>query len=436
MNHILLIPTGLSDEPAAELEGKTPLELAFTPHLDFLAKAGRVGRAQHTPSRFYPGTDVTCLSTLGYNPEEYFTGRGALEAAELGVELGSDEVAFRLNFVTVDQDRLVDYKAGQLPTKEAKALINFLNKRLANENLRFVAGRTYRHLAVFRAKHGYAGLSANCEPPHLAVGKAFEEHFPKGPGEELLSHVMHDSFKLLRDHEINQVRVDLGENPANMIWLWGQGVAPKFPTFGERFGISGAMIAAVNLVRGLGKLAGLQVLDAEGMTGYVDTDYASKGKKLVEALEHFDLACVHLEAMDEASHEGNVKLKMRCIEQFDRHVVGPVRKYAESHRDVRVCVMPDHGTSTAERVHMRGWVPFLVYGEGMAPDEIVCFNENTAKYSRWSLDKGYTWMDEFIGSGVGAHGTHDNKPVCSPCDKEMGTVPVKFHRDGYAPAGR
>ncbi|MBI4431035.1 MAG: cofactor-independent phosphoglycerate mutase [Candidatus Omnitrophica bacterium] len=396
MKYILLIPTGLSDEPIPSLDGKTPLEVAQTPNLDFLAKHGKVGRAQHTPRKFYPGTDVTSLSVLGYNPEEYYTGRGALEAAHLGVKLGADEVAFRVNLVTVDGEKLVDYNAGQITTKESRALIAYLNKTLSNDAVRFVPGLTYRHLAIFKCKHGLTGLSAACEPPHLVVGKAVEEHFPKGPGEELLAHVMRDSRKLLRDHEVNQVRVDLGENPAGMIWLWGQGVTPNLPNLTKRFGVRGALIAAVNLVRGLGHFAGLDVLNVEGATGYVDTNFESKGQKAVEALEKYDFVCIHIEAMDEAGHEGNVKLKIQCIEQFDRYIVGPVRKFAQSNKDTRILVAPDHGTSSLKRVHLREAAPVLLYGAGVQADEIVWFNEEAARHSNWSFAKGHELMNEFI----------------------------------------
>ena len=402
MKYVLLIPTGLTDEPIPSLDGKTPLEVAQTPNLDFLANNGRVGNAQHTPKKFYPGTDVTSLSVLGYDPEKYFTGRGALEAAHLGVALADDEVAFRINFVTVDSERLVDYNAGQITTKESRALIAYLNKTLANESVRFVPGLTYRHLAVFKVKHGLAGLSAVCEPPHLAVGKAFENHLPKGPGEELLAHVMRDSRKLLREHEVNQVRVDLSENPANMIWLWGQGVTPHMPKLTERFGVRGALIAAVNLVRGLGHFAGLDVLNVKGATGYVDTDFERKGLKAVEALEKYDFVCVHVEAMDEASHEGNVKLKMHCIEQFDRYVVGPIRKFAESDKNTRVLIAPDHGTSSLKRVHLREPVPMVMCGAGVPADEIVWFNEEAARHSDWSIENGHELMEDFIKETVGA----------------------------------
>ncbi len=402
MKYILLIPTGLSDEAIPSLDGKTPLEMAQTPNMDYLAKTGRVGNAQHTPKKFYPGTDVSSLSVLGYDPEQYYTGRGALEAAHLGVKLGPGEVAFRVNFVTVDGDKLVDYNAGQITTKESRALIAYLNKTLANDAVRFVPGLTYRHLAIFKVKHGLTGLAASCEPPHLAMGKTFEDHFPKGAGEELLAHVMRDARKLLRDHEVNQVRVDLKENPANMIWLWGQGATPDVPKFSERFAVRGAMIAAVNLVRGLGHITGLNVLDVEGATGYVNTNFQNKGLKAISALEKYDFVCVHVEAMDEASHEGNVKLKMHCIEQFDRHVVGPVREYIQSHKDARVLIAPDHGTSSLKKVHLRDTSPVILSGAGIAPDEIVCFNEEAARHSSWSIAKGHELIEDFIKETVRA----------------------------------
>jgi 2,3-bisphosphoglycerate-independent phosphoglycerate mutase len=398
MKYILLVPDGVADEPYENLQGKTPLEVSRIPNLNRLAKEGRVGLCDTIPDRMEPGSDVGNLSILGYNPKDCYTGRAPLEAASQGILLGKGEVAFRVNFVTEAEGRLVDYSAGHISTQESHKLIEYLNEKLANDTIRFYPGVSYRNLAVVRDRMGLQGLCATCDPPHDIMGEEIGAHWPKGPGEVFLKKVMLDGRLLLHDHEINQIRIDLKENPANMVWFWGQGVAPQLQRFSDKYQVKGSVISAVDIVRGIGKLAGLEVIDVPGITGWFDTNYEGKVEYGLKSLEKKDFVLIHVEATDEAGHQGDVKLKISAIEDFDRRVVGPVSQYCEKNPETKVLVIPDHATSCKLRTHVRGPVPFLLYGKGVEPDEIDSYSESKAKCSDLRFEKGHELMTHFLRS--------------------------------------
>jgi len=318
MKYFILIPDGASDETYEELGGKTPLEASKTPNLDFLTKHGRLGLTNPIPEGMEAGSDVGHLSIFGYDPHTCYTGRAPLEAASMGVRLLPGEVAFRMNLVTEGEGKLVDHSAGGISTEESHVLINYLASKLASEYVKFHPGISYRHIAVLKDAKGLEGLSAKCTPPHDILGKTWEPHLPKGTGDAFLTKLIHDSKPLLESHEVNRVRLDLGENPANLVWFWGQGVSPDIDTFENRFGLKGAVVSAVDLVTGIGKLIGWDVLDVPDMTGTVETNYEGKVDAAINALKTKDLAVIHTEASDEAGHAGNLKLKILSLELFDQ----------------------------------------------------------------------------------------------------------------------
>jgi len=313
----------MADRPVKELGGRTPLEAARTPAMDDIAREGIVGFVQTIPRGMNPGTDVAMLSVLGYDPKKYFTGRGPLEAVSLlGLWLRESQIAFRCNLVTVGDGKLVDYSGGHVRSEEAHLLIDAVNKELGCEAIKFFGGVGYRHIMIIDEEADdfpqRVGLSAQdlcstrCFPPHDVVGEDLRKIYPKGRGEKFLIELMEESFKILDGHEVNQVRRDLGENPANMIWLWGQGKAPALPTLQERFGVRGAVISAVDVVNGIGKYAGLEIIRVPGATGYFDTNYEGKAEYAIRALEDKDFVLIHVEAPDEAGHMGDWKAKIRA----------------------------------------------------------------------------------------------------------------------------
>ena len=401
MKYIVLVGDGMVDRPLEELGGKTPLEAAKTPNMNFIAEKGRVGMTNMIPSRMAPASDVANLSILGYSPRKYYSGRGPLEAANMGIELKDDEVAFRCNLITISGAKLVDYSAGHIANKEAASLIKELNAKLATDNVRFYAGISYRHLCVIKCKdkeEAKALSKLKCTPPHDIIGKNMERFLPKkGQGVDLVLKLMQDSKDVLAGHEVNNVRIDLKENPANMIWLWGQGTRPSMPRFSERFKVEGSIISAVDLIKGIGKIIGLKVIDVPGATGYYDTNYAGKAEYAIASLKDRDFVFVHVEAPDEAGHNGDLREKIRAIENFDKFVVGSVLEYFKSaSQDFRILVLSDHATPISIRTHSRDYVCFAMYGTDIEQDEWMYFNEKEARSSKFRVDKGHELMEFFI----------------------------------------
>ncbi|MFH1779145.1 MAG: cofactor-independent phosphoglycerate mutase [Candidatus Omnitrophota bacterium] len=400
MKYIVLIGDGMADYPIRELGGKTPLEVAKIPNMNYIAKNGKVGLAHTIPPGFSPASDVANLSILGYDPSKYYSGRGPLEAANMGIELGPDGIAFRCNLITVDEEKLLDYSAGHITSKEAATLIKYLDKKLGSVKVRFYPGVSYRHLMIVRDKTLKEKLlKTDCVPPHDVTRQKIKNRLPKGDGAEFLIRLMEDSKALLLRHEVNQVRIDLNENPANMIWLWGQGVETDMPKFKDKFGVEGSVISAVDLIKGIGKIIGLSVIKVPGATGYYDTNYLGKAKYALDSLEKKDFVFVHVEAPDEASHNGDLRAKIGAIENFDRFVAGTILNHFKKLKNFRILVAPDHVTPISVRTHTAEPVPFAIYGKGIEPDAADNYSEASAKNSKLVLERGYELMEYFIRKG-------------------------------------
>jgi len=395
MKYIVLVGDGMADYPIKELQERTPLEAARTPNMDFIAKHGRLGRIKTIPEKMIPASDVANISILGYDPLKYYTGRGPLEAVNLGVELGSRDIAFRCNLVTVSGDKLLDYSAGHISSKEAEILIKFIDQRLGTERIKFYPGVSYRHLMVIK-NAADDSQSLECKPPHDITGQGIQKNCPKGKGADILIRLMEDSRRLLGNHEINQVRIDLKENPANMIWLWGQGKKLHMPKFKDKYGLSGSVISAVDLIKGLGKILGLDVINVPGATGYYDTNYEGKARAAISSLENKDFVFVHVEAPDEASHNGNLREKISAIQRFDQLVLGTILNAFKRKRNYRILVLPDHATPISFKTHASDIVPFGIFGKGVMGRGFLNYSEKEAGKSDLYFEKGHELMDYFI----------------------------------------
>lgn len=394
--YIVLVADGAADYPIAELGMRTPLEAARTPNMDYIASAGTLGQAKTIPDKMIPASDVANLSILGYDPKKYYSGRGPLEAANLGVELEEDDVAFRCNLITANGDILRDYSAGHIKSNEAHTLIKLLDQKLGSNKLRFFPGVSYRHLLLAKRGAELKLQNLKCQAPHDIAGGSISRNLPKGDNADILIKLMQDSKEILSGHEINQVRVDLKENPANMIWLWGQGVKPNMPKFKEKFGLSGSVISAVDLIKGLGRILGLEVINVPGATGYYDTNYEGKAKAAVKSLKNNDFVFVHVEAPDEAGHNGDLREKLTAIERFDQIIVGALLDYCKTQDDFRVLVMPDHATPLALKTHTPEAIPFAMFGKDIVQGGFSSYNEKEAQKSSIYFEHGYQLMEYFI----------------------------------------
>ncbi len=398
MKYAIIIPDGCADEPQESLGGKTPLEAARIPAMDAVAAAGIVGRACHTPEALPPGSDVANLSLLGYNPMEHFTGRAPLEAAAQGIALGPDDWAVRTNLVTIEDQVMRDFTAGHISNEEGAELIRALQEKLGSQRLEFYAGVSYRNLLVYRSVGGEAPFSQDtlAVPPHDLTDKSVLDSYPRGPGSDLLNRLMAESVAIFAEHPVNVRRRAEGKLPATNVWLWGLGRTPRLAPFAERYGKRGAMITAVDLLRGLAVLLGWRRIDVPGATGYTDTDYAAKGRYAVAALDAADLVCVHVEATDEASHEGDAAAKVRALEEIDRHIVAPVHDALKRRGEHRILVTPDHPTPLRIKTHSHGMVPWAMAGTNVEPDGAKQYSESTAATSTLVFPEGWKLMDYFV----------------------------------------
>lgn len=397
MKFALVIPDGVADEPQPVLGGKTPLQAAVIPQMDDVARRGIVGRADHVPASMPSGSDVGTMSLFGYDPLQYHTGRAPLEAAAQGIELGPLDWCIRCNFVTIDDGRMTSFTAEQIPSDLARTLIELLQRdQCGSEHWKFFAGVSYRNLLVYRARNQPAPFSSatSTTPPHDITDKLVEPYLPSGPGAEILRELMDRSKPLLATSPENQSRAATGSHTATQIWLWGQGQRPALTPFIDRFGQRGAVITAVDLLRGIGRLLGWKVIEVAGATGYLDTDYAAKGRAAIQALKDdvTDFIVVHVEATDEASHEGKADEKVRALEQIDQHIVGPLHEYLRSQGDYRMLICPDHPTFLRTKTHSHGYVPFALCGNGITADIATTYDEVTAAKSAICLDRGCELM--------------------------------------------
>lgn len=400
MKYAIIIPDGCADEPQESLGGRTPLQAAHTPHMDALARAGLVGRATNVPAHLPAGSDVANLSLLGYDPTQYFTGRAPLEAAAQGIQLGPHDWAIRCNLVTIEDQIMRDFTAGHISTDEARELLASMQQLVAGGPWEFVAGVSYRNLLLYRPRaEGPPPFSheTRSTPPHDLTDRSVADDFPRGPGSDLLSELMAQSVDAFRDHPTNARRVAAGKRPATNVWLWGLGRVPNLRSFASLYGVQGQMITAVDLLRGIAKLIGWPCIEVPGATGYTDTDYAAKGRYAIQALEQSDLICVHIEAPDEASHEGDGAAKIAALEAIDRDIVGPLHEALRAHGDHRILVSPDHPTPIRTKTHSHGFVPFVIAGQGIAADQATSYDEVQAGVSTTVFDPGCGLMPFFLG---------------------------------------
>jgi 2,3-bisphosphoglycerate-independent phosphoglycerate mutase len=393
MKYALILPDGAADEPVAELDGQTPLAAARTPHLDWISTNGRQGTVVTVPDGFAPGTDVATLSVLGYDPRKFYTGRAPLEAVAMGVELGPADLVFRCNLVTVVDGLMADFSAGHISDSEGARIIEDLNEHLAGAGVRFRAGRSYRHLMVVE---GGADLRVECTPPHDIPDLPVGNYLPRGRDADRIRSIMDRAAALLAEHEVNEVRRDLGENPATGIWLWGQGRPTAMPSFQERFGVVGATIAAVDVIRGLARCVGFELIDVAGATGYLDTNYRGKGDAAVAALDDFDFVVVHVEAADEAGHNGDLAAKIEALERIDEHIVGPVLARVRAFDHWKIMAAPDHPTPVGRRIHTATPPPFCIAGEAVYSVLARTFSEANAEMSDLHCDPGYELIEYLL----------------------------------------
>jgi 2,3-bisphosphoglycerate-independent phosphoglycerate mutase len=403
MKYALIIPDGAADTPLPELGNKTPLDVAHKPHMDALALSGKLGTVRTTPPGYSAGSDVCTLCLLGYDPAKYHPGRAPLEAAAQGLQLDPDrDWVFRCNLVTIIDGIMMDHSAGHIADKEARLLLDDVRKHLAPDPgttpLTFYPGVSYRHLMTYRSNNPDEFNGLKTTPPHDIPDQPMKSHLPKGKNADMLATLIAKSHELLKNHEINLTRRDLGENEATHIWLWGQGKAANVPSFESRFKKKGAMITAVDLLRGIANLLGWKNLDSPGITSYHDTDYAAQGRTTIDALDHYDIVCCHVEAPDEASHAANFTEKVESIEAIDKHVVGPVLQKLKTFPEWRLLLMPDHATQCATRKHYDEPVPFAIAGTGMPARENLQlpYTEAAAKQGDLHIQQGYDLMEYFL----------------------------------------
>jgi 2,3-bisphosphoglycerate-independent phosphoglycerate mutase len=385
MKYVILVGDGMGDYPLAQLEGRTPLQAAATPNLDELARRGELGLARTIPAGMEPGSDIANLAIMGYDPARYHTGRAPLEAAALGVALAPEEMAFRCNLVTLRHENhgifMEDYAAGHISSEEAREIIQVLDSALGQEGRRFYPGVSYRHLLVWAQDEA----SWRTYPPHDWIGQEVG-HLMTAAAAPLWD-LVRASWPVLQDYEVNRRRLAAGQKPATSIWLWGQGRPPQLPTLQERFHLSGAVISAVDLIRGIGKYAGLTPILVPGATGYLDTNYAGKVSAALTALQEVDLVFLHVEAPDEAGHSGELELKMRAIEDFDAQVVGPLLAGLQDLGEHRVLALCDHFTPLSLRTHSPEPVPYVLFDSRTSGDRRQFYTEADARETGLLLEQ-------------------------------------------------
>jgi len=392
--YVIIVPDGAADEPLEQFDNKTVLEAAQIPNMDKVSTLGRQGLVRTVPVDMEPGSDVAQMSLLGYDPKRYYTGRAPIEAVARNIKLSLDDWVFRCNLITIADGKMADHSAGHISTAEAGKLIKELDDQLGNEQIRFHTGVSYRHLLVFKD----LDFDIQTYPPHDHIGTAIEKILPRGKGAELLIDLMARSQQLFTNHDINKVRKDLGENQVSSIWLWGQGKRAQMERFQKRFGLKGVTITAVDLVRGLSKLIGFDLINVPGATGFIDTNYQGKASAAIEALKEYDIVFVHIEAPDEASHNGNAEMKKKAVEQIDKYIVGPVLEAMQGYESWRILVMPDHPTPIRSCAHSPEPVPFAMAGDNISGILHTTFSEANAAKSGFRIDNGFELMEYFLKS--------------------------------------
>ena len=400
MKYVVVLGDGMADYRIEELGGKTPLEAANHPNMDYIAQNGEFGLVRTVPEGMNPGSDTANLSVFGYDPQVYYSGRSPLEAASLGIELAPEDVTYRCNFVTLTGDGAIgdttmgDYSAGEVSTEEAAQLVAYLNDRLATDDVRLYPGFSYRHCLVMRNALDGAVLT----PPHDISGKPVAGCLPQGQNSELLLKWMELAFALLKDHPVNQARIARGQRPANAIWFWGEGRKPALAPFTEKTGLTGAVVSAVDLIQGIGKCAGMRVLEVEGATGTYKTNFAGKTRAALDALKDgCDYVYIHVEAPDECGHQNQLKEKIYAIEQIDEHILGPILwELGASGEKFTVLLMPDHPTPLSLMTHVSDPVPYVLFRCGDSAERAVRYCEKDAKKTGVFVEAGHTLIDRMI----------------------------------------
>lgn len=399
MKYVVVLMDGAADTPVAELGGKTPLQAAEKPHIDRLARVSEVGMVTTVPEGFPPGSDVANLAVFGYDPEIYYTGRSPLEAQSMGVPLELSDTTFRANLVTLSdeedyaQKTMVDYSADEVSTEEAHQLIDAVNEALRTEEYEFFGGISYRHLMVWHKKENRFSLT----PPHDISDRVVGPYLPK---DETILALMKKSYEILKDHPVNRARIERGLHPANSLWIWGNGTKPDLVPYRERFGIKGAVVSAVDLVKGIGRCAELDVLEVEGATGTVHTNFDGKAQAAIGALKNgADFVYVHLEGADEAGHRGEVENKVLSIERIDKKIVAPILNYLEeAGEDYHMLIMPDHPTPLAIKTHSADPIPYLLYrSEAPETERNIRYTEEDAQKTGIYNSKGHTLIHALLG---------------------------------------
>ncbi|HBL77765.1 MAG: cofactor-independent phosphoglycerate mutase [Bacteroidetes bacterium GWF2_42_66] len=401
MKYIIVLGDGMADEPLEKFGGKTPLQMAKKPVIDSLAKKGKTGRLITVPESMHPGSEIANLAVLGYDVENVFEGRGVLEAASMGVTLERGDLAMRCNLICIENENIKNHSAGHISNKEAHELIDFLNKKLGSENVIFYPGVSYRHLLVIKG----GKKEMKCTPPHDVPGKPYRNYMVEALRPEasetvdLLNELIRKSMVLLANHPVNLKRKAAGKDMANSIWPWSPGYKPQMPTLKELFGIEkSAVISAVDLIQGIGVYAGMDVIQVEGATGLYDTNYEGKAQATIDALKNHDLVYLHVEASDEAGHEGNAELKTRTIEYLDQRIVKfLVQETAKMDEPVTIAVLPDHPTPCATKIHTKDPVPFIIYKPGNEADQVQVYDEFSVVNGTYGMLKGNEFMKALLG---------------------------------------
>lgn len=399
MKYIIVVGDGMADYNLPELDNKTPLQYAHTPNMDNLVLQGEIGLVKTVPKGFAPGSDVANLSVMGYAPEKYYTGRSPLEAVSMGVELSDEDVAFRCNLVTLSGEtnykdkQMVDYSAGEITSEEAQEIIRAVESKLSTEEIHFYPGISYRHLMVWRG----GPVNIELTPPHDISGRVVEEYLPKGADGDSLLQIMQKSYSLLQDHPVNKKRMEKGLSLASSVWLWGQGKKPALPLFKDLYQMEGAVISAVDLIMGIGICAGLQVIQVPGATGNIHTNFKGKAEAALGALKDgADFVYLHVEAPDEAGHQGDIDVKVRAIEEIDKNVLGIILEGLKDLDDYRIMVLPDHPTPISIRTHTAEPVPFTIAGKNNTGKGFNNYNEESAKAAGILIEDGPALMRRFL----------------------------------------
>lgn len=401
MKYLVMLCDGMADEPNEALGNSTPMEKANKPCMDSLAAKAEVGIVKTVAEGLKPGSDVANLSVLGYEPAVYYSGRSPLEAASISIDLKDTDVTLRCNLVTLSDDEdyenktILDYCADDISSEEAKILIEYIQEKLGNDVFRFYPGVSYRHCLVWSNGNPHPGVLT---PPHDITGKVITDYIPKGEAVDELYDLMKKSYDLLKDHPVNQARIARGKRPANSIWLWGEGTKPLLDNFSEKFGIKGSMISAVDLLKGIAICAGMNSVDVDGATGYLDTNFDGKCKAAIEEFKNgADLVYVHVEAPDECGHRGEIENKVKAIEMIDEHILGPVVEFLKGYDDFAVLVCPDHPTPLSIRTHTSTPVPYLIYdSKNEINSGVKVFCEKEARETGNYIEKGFTMMNYFL----------------------------------------